>query len=131
VAGSLNECSFTNYNPALQQSLEIFGASAGGNELYIHAPKSSRYRHILRFGFMTADVMSLNVNDGSCQCDVEDHTYKLQILIQHALKQEAPEGSATSSITLKAVANSSPGRGPARAARAGWERCFEPWVDSP
>lgn len=29
---------------------------------------------------MTADVMSLNVNDGSCQCDVEDHTYKLQIL---------------------------------------------------
>ncbi len=95
VAGSLNECSFTNYNPALQQSLEIFGASAGGNELYIHAPKSSRYRHILRFGVMTADVMSLNVNDGSCQCDVEDHTYKLQILIQHALKQEAPEGSAT------------------------------------
>jgi len=69
VAGSLNECSFTNYNPALQQSLEIFGASAGGNELYIHAPKSSRYRHILRFGFMTADVMSLNVNDGSCQCE--------------------------------------------------------------
>ena len=80
VAGSLNSCSFTNYKPELQQLLQIAGASSGGSELYIHAPKASQYRHIFRFGVMTADEMSLNLNDGICQCDIEGHTYSLPIL---------------------------------------------------
>jgi hypothetical protein len=74
VIGETRRCPFLNYSTELHQQMEMFSAQSGPTEMYWQAPKTSRYRHILRLGTMNADTVTLDIEKATFKATVDGIT---------------------------------------------------------
>jgi hypothetical protein len=74
VAGETRRCPFLNYSTEINEQMQLFIAQSGATELYWQAPKTSRYRHILRLGTMNADTVTLDIEKGAFKATVDGIT---------------------------------------------------------
>lgn len=72
TAGNIRTCPFLNFTNKRAQFLESFNAQAAANELNWQAPKTTKFRHILRVATMTADSLTLDIRKGTFECRIED-----------------------------------------------------------
>jgi hypothetical protein len=74
VVGETRRVPFLNYSTQLHAQMEVFSAQAGATELYWKAPKTTRYRHVLRLGTMNADTVALDIEKATFKATVDGIT---------------------------------------------------------